>query len=462
MRGGAVETFKRLHAIVYITLAVAVVGATLTGTATLGVAPAGAAQPPCEAPVLEECFGLHDVDVVFTGKAGEDLVQFGLPSGELLTQAGEHPFSMTTSFRINGQVNELGGEEPFAPVRDALFTQMPGFAASPTAVPVCSMADFLLPNPKNSELPNCPDSTVLGVVANELASRNGGKATFHSPVYNLETAPGVAGRLGLWATEIPVTIDAELSEEAPNLVVAGPTNIPQLVEVMGSIFTLWGVPADPAHDPLRGSCVKVNTGESLGECSAGGNEVPFITMPRNCDGPLATEHHALSWAAYDFATESFLPARTDEGEVLTRDEFGNPQEMTGCGALLFSPRISSVASARSAASPSGLEFKLEIDDEGLTNPTGIAGSDVRKTVVTFPEGVTLNPSAGEGLAVCTEAEVDKETRRLGVRRRLPGRIEGRLGGSGDAAARRKGLQRLPLRRHPLREPLRHPRSPSTW
>jgi hypothetical protein len=365
--------------------------------ALLGAIPTGATASTCPDPIAEECFGLNEVDVVFTGKKGEDLTQAGLPQGEVLTQAGEHPFEMTTSFRVNGVETSEGGEEPFEAIRDALFAQMPGFAGAPTAVPACSTADFLTRSPESNERPNCPDSAVLGVVANQLASKKG-KAVFYAPVYNLEPGIGRVAKLGFWTTEIPVTIDAGLSEEAPNLVIAGPTNTPQLVEVMGSIFTLWGVPADPAHDPLRGSCLKQANGESGGSCPVKIEETPFITMPRNCEGPLPTEYFALSWLGSE-----------DEGAALSHDESGNPQGMTGCGTLDFSPGISAQPSARSAASPSGMEIDVKIDDEGLTNPTGIAGSDIREAVLVFPDGVTINPSQAEGLAVCTEAQAESET-----------------------------------------------------
>ncbi len=362
--------------------------------AALGAGSAQAAEFECP----PQCFGLHDFDVVFTGIKGESLTQAGAPQGEILTQAGEHPFAMTISFRVNGKETDKGGEEPFEAIRDALFTQMPGLAGAPTAVPACSTADFLTQAPELGEqLPDCPDSAAIGVVENQLASKEG-KDTLFSAVYNLEPSPGVAAKFGFWAAGIPVTIDANLSEESPNLIVAGPTNTPQQVEVMGSIFTLWGVPADPAHDPLRGRCIKLATGESTGKCPVNIEEVPFLTMPRNCDGPLATTYHALSWLGSEA-----------EGAVLSHEEAGNPRGMTGCGALTFAPRVSAQPSARSAASPSGMEIGIEIDDEGLSNPTGFAGSDMRKVVVTFPEGVTLNPSQAEGLATCSQAQAQSET-----------------------------------------------------
>jgi hypothetical protein len=343
--------------------------------ALLAAAPASAA------------FGLHDFDVTFTG-----------PEGEIVSQAGSHPFAMTTSFRINGKETGEGGELPDEAVRDAIFTQMPGFVANPDAVPTCSAADFFAPSSKTGELrSDCPDSSAVGVLGTQLANSES-KAITHSAVYNLEPAPGVAARLGFWAGGIPVTVDAALSEEAPNLIVAGPTNIPQLVEIVGSELTLWGTPADPAHDPLRGQCIDTPTGESKGNCPASIAKVPFITLPRACSGPLATTYDARSWQG-----------NTEHGEALSHDDVGNPQGMVGCGDLTFTPGLSAQPSARSAASPSGMEIGLRFDDEGLTNPNGIAASDLKKSVLTLPEGVTLNPSQAEGLATCSEEQRRGET-----------------------------------------------------
>jgi hypothetical protein len=349
-------------------------------------APAGAA------------FGLNEFDIVFTNAQGENLTEAGTeagiePKGEILTQAGEHPFAMTTSFGVNSVGTGKGGKFAEEAVRTALFTQMPGFAGTPTAVPVCSTADFLTNVDSHS---NCPDSSAIGVLSVQLATEKVSGSIFAS-VYALQTSPGVAAKLGFWTAGIPVTVDAELSEESPNQIVAGPTNISQLVEVVGSALSLWGVPADPLHDPLRGNCMNTE-GHSTGVCHASIAEKPFITMPRNCDGPLRSTYTALSWLG-----------STDAGETLTHDEAGNPQGMSGCGALAFSPSISAVSSSRSAASPSGMDISLHIDDEGLTNPDGLAGSDVRKTVLTLPEGVTLNPSQAEGLATCSEAQLEGET-----------------------------------------------------
>lgn len=357
-------------------------------TACLGlvVAPAGAAEFHCEPP--GEAFGLCNFDITFTG-----------PEGETLTQAGAHPFAMTTSFEVTGKATGKGGVFLNQAVKDVLVTLMPGFAGAPEAVPPCSEADFLTERVVEfSKISSCPDASAVGVVANQLASELN-QTPAYSAVYNLRHSPGKAAKLGFWTGNVPITIDVEVGEGTPNPIVAGPTDIPQLVEVLGTEFTLWGVPADPRHDPLRGSCMG-ETGKSTGECPAPLTQTPFLTMPRACDGPLASSYFARSWLG-----------ATEVGKAFTHDEAGNPQGMTGCGSLPFAPSISAQPTSRSAASASGMDVSLHIDDPGLTNPSeeARAGSDIREAVLAFPEGVTINPSQAEGLVACSEGQAHAET-----------------------------------------------------
>ncbi len=208
------------------------------------------------------------------------------------------------------------------------------------------------------------------------------------------------------------------------------------------------MPADPAHDPLRGRCVDINGG-SKGECPAGIAEVPFLTMPRACDGPLATTYDAVSWPSWDAEAQAFLPPFTAGGEALTHDEAGNPQGMTGCGALDFVAELSAQPTARAAASPSGMEIGVKIDDEELMNPTGTAGSDIRKSVLVLPEGVRLNPSQAEGLATCSPAQLAREKASSDFGAGCP--AESKVGSVEveTPLLERKGLQGLALRRHPV-------------
>ncbi|HYP56285.1 MAG TPA: hypothetical protein VEQ41_08325, partial [Solirubrobacterales bacterium] len=50
-----------------------------------------------------------------------------------------------------------------------------------------------------------------------------------------------------------------------------------------------------------------------------------------------------------------------------------------------------------------------VQDEGISDPDGIAASDIAAAVLELPEGMTLNPSAAEGLATCSRAQLAAES-----------------------------------------------------
>lgn len=343
------------------------------------LAPASAAQG---------AFGLSEFDVTFTDA-----------EGQTVSQAGSHPFQMTTS--IDVVPNE--GSAPFETIKDILVRLMPGFLGNPTAVPRCETADFLtgvgIPTPDAGtvSVPNCPDATAFGVISATVAAQGGVGVPFFGAAYNLEPPPGVAAKLGFWIAGFPIAVEASVEESPPNRLIAGGTNVSQVLEVLASKLTLWGTPADAAHDPLRGHCLHPVKGTSLGDCPANISEVPFLTLPRACDGPLETFFKVDSWQQ---------PGVWVEGSATTHDAVGNPLGMTGCGSLDFGPEIGVQPTTPSAESASGLDIAIDVADEGLQNPEGLAQADIEATEFALPAGMTVNPSAAEGLGVCTMAEFE--------------------------------------------------------
>ena len=131
-------------------------------------------------------------------------------------------------------------------------------------------------------------------------------------------------------------------------------------------------------------------------------EKPFLTLPTSCGEPLATSYAIDSWQN---------PGVFAEGSAVTHDDSvpPTPQGFTGCGKLGFVPEVDSKLSTDSAESGSGLSLSVDFQDEGLDNPLGLAQSQTKKAVVRLPEGVTINPSVGEGLGTCTPADLERET-----------------------------------------------------
>jgi hypothetical protein len=97
-----------------------------------------------------------------------------------------------------------------------------------------------------------------------------------------------------------------------------------------------------------------------------------------------------------------------QSSEVTRPTSGKPS-LSGCEKLEFEPRATAQLSDPRASSPSGYEFHILVDTQGVTNPDRLAPTPVRRAAVTLPEGVTINPSVGSGLGVCTTAQYAAET-----------------------------------------------------
>jgi hypothetical protein len=309
--------------------------------------------------------------------------------------AGSHPYGATTSFRVNTKTDPAFSKEiPDGDVKSVRFHFPPGFIGSTTAVPRCATADFLTVD--ENGYPACADSTALGEARISVLEAS---SSLGEPMYNLVPPPGVAVKLGFIAFNIPITVEVGINEEAPNNVIASQVNTPQVVEFYGGSFRVWGVPAAHSHDSLRGRCLSHPLGEdgkpaSAGICNTSAAEVPFLTLPRSCTGPLSSSYEAVSWQEPN--------AKPDEGSY-------EAPGMIGCSNLSLLPQVSVKPTATQAEAASGLDFEMDIHDEGIINPSGLAQSDVKKVVVALPAGMTVNPSSANGLAVCPRAGYEAES-----------------------------------------------------
>ncbi len=352
------------------------------GFLTLIIALVAIVIPAC----AQADFGLHGLDLTFTGA-----------DGSTESQAGSHPFASTTTFSLNTTTVE-GKTFPDGELKDGNVILPAGIVGDPTAVPRCSETSFLKFRIINGEDKgsSCPDASAVGII--KLGYGFTGPLVETTPVYSLVPAPGVAAKLGFFVTgEFPVTVDISLNPDPPYNLVAKATSITQGAFLYGSELTVWGDPASPAHDAQRGDCAIEG-----GTCPVNIPEVSFLRLPTSCTGPLSTTFQADSWQH---------PGAWFEESILTHDgsDPPSPLGMTGCAKLGFSPTIAAQPTSQAAQSPTGLDFSLNVADEGLTSPNGLAQSDIKKTVVTLPEGMTANPSLAEGLNVCSEEDLAHET-----------------------------------------------------
>jgi hypothetical protein len=85
--------------------------------------------------------------------------------------------------------------------------------------------------------------------------------------------------------------------------------------------------------------------------------------------------------------------------------------MTGCDAVPFSPLISSAPDSSSSDTNSGLDFELQLPNQGLLNPKdgAVAETQPQRTEVTLPPGIAANPSLANGIQACSQAQYKAAT-----------------------------------------------------
>jgi hypothetical protein len=109
---------------------------------------------------------------------------------------------------------------------------------------------------------------------------------------------------------------------------------------------------------------------------------------------VQTDLTATSWQTEASDSASFTSH--DNGEPPT--DIGND----GCNAVDFSPTLQARPTTNVADAPSGLDVDLHLPQN--EDPNGTAEAQLKDATVTLPEGLTLNPSAANGLVGCSSAE----------------------------------------------------------
>ena len=358
------------------------------GTVTVSGAnaPTAVAAQHIEVSPEEVPFGIE----YFSAQAEEE-------GGVQATQAGGHPFQLSTTIALNS--GELSGatrretvvEQPAIP-RNLRFPLPAGTIGVVAGLPRCRMDVFL----RGTEGESCPDASAVGVASvTVIESSNFGLVRLAVPLFNLQPARGEPARLGILPVGVPVVIDTEVDADHGYRVVGKVENASQTAQFLSSTVVIWGTPGDPRHDGARGwDCVvpsKVRPCQRPADLA----ERPFLRQPVSCSTPL------------DFHAE-LEPWNAPLGSVVETAEYSN-QPMIGCNQLPFDPSIASAPTNSVAGGQSGLDFRLQMPGAGLLNPKATAAEgQAKKVEVTLPEGVTVNPSQAEGLGACSPADYARE------------------------------------------------------
>jgi hypothetical protein len=335
--------------------------------------------------------------------AGE-ATPFGIEQYELLpenadgspdTQAGSHPFQLTTDISLNQATK---AQIPPAAVKDLHFKLPPGLLGNPTPFPQCPGVKFTTTISGQQDL--CPSDTAIGVASVTITLPLGGETilTPAVPLFNLVPSVGEPARFGFFVGGDPIYLDTSVRTGGDYGVTVEVNNITEVAGFVSSRVTFWGVPGDPRHDAARGwGCIQPLQ-ETTAPCVASRHVTPpLLTLPTACSGPVHTTLEADSWEEEGAFTAPF--------EYTFKDNLGRPVGMDGCNQLPFTPSVKVTPDGQAGSTPTGLTVDEHVPQESDLNPTGLSESAVKGLSVVLPEGVALNPAAADGLQACSQEQI---------------------------------------------------------
>ncbi len=366
--------------------------------------------------------------------------QFG---GAVDTQAGSHPFQLTTVINANTKYdNPLrpapGNPRTVALVKDNVAELPAGLVGNPTPFEQCTDAQFVdnfdttqneNKNRETFSVNECPPSSAVGValVHYTVIGAFGGmsETSTREPIFNMVPLTGEPARFAFnVGGAVPVFLNASVRTGGDYGVTVSSHSIIQVSWLTAVKLTFWGVPGSPLHDKQRGfECLF-----GYGACGAStsSSPPPFLTMPTLC-GAFRSTLLADSWP---YEGRPSLVAKPATYEL---EENGHPLSVDGCNHLPFTPSIEVKPDVPNASTSTGLDVKLQLPQTAELNPEGLAESSLRDTTVTLPAGVAVNPSGANDLEACSANPGDLPAGRLGS----PGDQIGKAGesGTGDLCRR---------------------------
>ncbi len=335
------------------------------------------------------------------------------------TQAGAHPYAVSTSIDFTNEViRSYLGESYDTPqgLKDSVADLPLGLAGSAIAAPRCPVASL-----EGNLRYACPADTRIGDVtlhinlpgkiASSLAHSSTGTPV--SPLYNLVPEHGHAAEFGfrvgslfaahLFASVVHTSMGYVLRTTAPD---------------SGSVFS---TPGDPGQDggalsgltlTLFGDPEAEDGGVSPeveprgAPISAGDLPAPFFTNPSDCsDVPLAATLHVDTWQNQGRYNADGEPDFSDPNWLVAKSML---PATTGCELLSFNPTFTAAPETTAADSPTGLVTHLAIP-QSPDDDFSLATADLKSATVALPAGLALSPSAADGLQACSDAQFAEES-----------------------------------------------------
>jgi hypothetical protein len=356
----------------------------LAALAVLALALASPCASPSAAVASPSGFDIIDFSARALDQAGSDYVV-----------AGGHPYEATTSFSF--PTDASGG--PVEQLK-SVFTELPpGFIGNVATTARCSTVQLITQRagPTGLPEPSCPYGSLVGVV--RISTPGDPNHPFN--LYNMVPSRGYPAQFSfiVFGGKV-ISLFAQLRPRTGQYGVTVTSPGATQISATAISATLFGAPSE-----FNG---------------VGGVNVPLLSNPSDClVAQPSTRAIADSWS---HPGQTVIDAPADFGSPLLSDPnwksaISVAPPVTGCDApalaSLFAPSIdvkpTPGAGTTQADTPSGYTVDLTFpqandptDSSSTFDPSLPATPPLKDATVTLPEGVSISPSAADGLDGCSD------------------------------------------------------------
>ena len=320
---------------------------------------------------------------------------------QFFEQAAGHPNWGFTQFIVKHSTETIGPitlEKPEAELARIRVDLPVGLSVNPGATDRCPMALF------EGGASSCPPTSKVGISYVTAADPVlGGKVELTADVYNVVPVDGEAARFGLELLNNEIFLQGDVDW-------SGDYHEGFTIEVPDSL-------PDALGDALGSDSGAILKNRLVFDGRAGIGDETFITTPSTCLGEAFVESGSIysTWLLAGSYEEFAEPGYTfpQSAEPALESPIPPGTEPRECESIPYDPAIDVEPGTGLTDSPAGATVDIDIpevlpdylggEDEQSTSPT-------KTSTVTLPPGMGLNPSAANGLQVCTDAEFGKGTR----------------------------------------------------
>jgi hypothetical protein len=293
-------------------------------------------------------------------------------NGSRSIQAGGHPYTLATNLYFTSEERN-SGLAPAQEVKDVIVDLPSGFVGNPQTTPKCPLDALIQANGETACRPESRIGTIVFQSFPEGQFRiSDGMGSETSAVYNMQPEPGFPAEFGftylgksvyMYASSVRINGQLRLRVTVPG--------VPEL-EVIGVTLLLFG-----------------NPGEHFKET---GSLTSFFTNPVDCStGPLSATAEVDTWQ-----NPNHKDGKRDVYPYFAETTV-YPQ-IAGCNLLQFQPTLKVQPETTQADEPSGYSFTVgSPQSENVFTP---GTPELKNAIVTLPAGVSISPSAADGLRAC--------------------------------------------------------------